>query len=161
VKSILAIIIVVVHHLALSQNKLPESNGHVFVPVIGVKNAQPVTSFASIIGFSEAADLNLQLAELDDGEIIGLTGDLIFINFGVSTSIRVKEWISFNIKYGLTTRLGTDVESLLSQGFTKLDATETSWQVKILRSQKFFFSGIVGLNRFEAEFVEHAEGGNT
>jgi hypothetical protein len=138
----------------MAQTKLPSSNGHVFVPVFGLRNPQPVTNATIQIGFAETTEFNVPLVELDSGEVLGLNGDLTFITFNVATSIRIKEWISFRIRYGLTTRIGTDVKSLLSQGFTKLDAAESQWQFRILKSDKFYLSSAIGINRFEVEFLD-------
>jgi hypothetical protein len=153
-KVVFILLLVLPVQTLFGQNLLPELNDHVFVPIPGTKLTEPVTSVDLQVGFDESDEIEIPIIELDSGNVVGLQGDLIFVNVAVNTSIRVKEWISFRFAYGLSTRIGTDVQSLLSQGFTKLDRFEANWQIRLLQRQKFMLSTIVGFNRFEVEFLD-------
>ncbi|GJM28497.1 MAG: hypothetical protein DHS20C17_11320 [Cyclobacteriaceae bacterium] len=138
------------------EGQKPKLNNHTFVPVSFMNSGFNNTSFTLPIGIGSTSNFNFSpaLPELDS--IDGLNGEILFASLGFKYSQKVQDWISFNLELGLTARLGTNVESILSQGFNTVINFEVGSMVKIYQSNKTRLSLSVVVQNYNANFVDIA-----
>ncbi len=145
-----------VSFVASSQTKLPTSADHVFVPQDVIKNAQPTSFFSMVVGLQESEDVPLLNSDLPIIGPVDLEGEVLFVDFGIKASVKLKDWIAWRISYSAAVRAGTDVQSILFQGINSLTTFESLWQLRVWRTQKMTLSGTFGFNRIDGDFVDIA-----
>jgi len=104
------------------------------------------------IGSTSNFDFDIQNPGLDTLE--GIDGEVLFANLGIMYSQRLQDWISFYLSLGLTARLGTNVESILSQGFNTVINVEIGSMIKLYQSKKTQLSLSIEVQNNDANFVD-------
>ena len=136
------------------QGQKPELNGHTFVPMSTLNTSFNNTSFTLPIGVGSTSNFNFtpSVPELDT--LLGLNGEVLFAVLGFRYNQKVQDWISFYFNLGLTARLGTDFESLLSQGFNTVINFELGSMIKVYQTRKTRLAFSVGVQNYDANFVD-------
>lgn len=136
------------------QGQKPELNGHTFVPVSTLHTPFNNTSLTLPIGIGSTSNFNFTptVPELDS--LLGQDGEVLFAVLGFRYNQKVQDWISFHINLSLAARLGTDVESLLSQGFNTVINFELGSMIKVYQTKKTRLSFSTGIQNYDANFVD-------
>jgi hypothetical protein len=71
---------------------------------------------------------------------------------------QVREWLAAYINFSLSTRVGTELQSLLSQGINTLTSFEIGWNIKLIDGDKYTFSTVVELQNNEGSL--HGKNGS-
>ena len=142
---------------ALGQTaKMPGLGDHIFVPTEFAPSPFINTFFTTSLGIGSSVQRDFPAIDLGNGEIIGLDGSIVFLNLGFQYKQRLKEWIAFEAKVGINGRVGSDLLSLISQGFTTVNQLDLGWLIKIYRSDRFMISGTAGVSSASGNFVNLA-----
>jgi hypothetical protein len=136
------------------QGERPSLNNHIFIPVNVLNSSFSNTKLTMPIGVGSTAnfDFTSEVPGLDTLE--GLTGEVLFANLGFRYSQKVQDWINFYLKVGLTARLGTNFESILSQGFNTVINFELGSMIKLYQTKKTRLSLSIEVQNYDANFVD-------
>jgi len=131
----------------------PSIGGHVFTPVTYSKTPFTNTYFSILTGFGQTTNLVHQLDSIGNYQPRGLSGEVTFINMSFTYNQQVREWLAAYITFSLSTRVGTELQSLLAQGINTLTSFEIGWNIKLIEREKFTFSTAIELHNSEGSFI--------
>ena len=138
-------------------SNVPFLNGHYFIPVSVSPGPFIKSYFTTNLGIAQSSDFENVILEIDGEKIIGLKGKLLFADLDFEYQQKIKDWIALYINYGLTARLGTELQSFLTQGVNTVSTFRIGWLVKIVESDKLMLSGNIQVNSHSATFISVSE----
>ena len=137
------------------EGQKPSLNDHTFIPVSYMASPFFNTRLTMPIGIGSTSNFNFDETgnpALDT--IDGLNGSVLFVNLGMRYSQKLQDWINFYMNVGLTARLGTNVESILSQGFNTVINVKVGSMIKLYDSKKTMLSMSVDVSNYGANFMD-------
>ena len=151
-------ILLLTSQLILAQEqKLPKLGEHTFVPTEFARSPFINTLFSTSLGGGFSVQQDFPTFDLGNGEIVGLDGTIVFIGLGFQYKSRLKDWIAFEVKADIGGRVGSDLLSLISQGFTTVNQLNLGWLIKLYRSERLMISATAGVSSASGNFVNLAD----
>lgn len=135
------------------RNRIPELNEHVFTYMSNLKYPFTNSLFTSNLGIGSADNLSYTIEDINGQPIYGVKGNLTYAHLSFNYQQRIREWIALYLYGSLSTRLGTDVFSLLSQGVNAVSSFRIGWMIRIAEGEKYALSGTIGLNNSSGTFI--------
>jgi len=126
---------------------------HTFAPLQIVPTPFVRTYLRTAIGLGQALDLNVPLLEIDTTVVLGLRGDLLFAILDFRYEHAVKDWLSVWADFRILGRLGTGIQSLLSQGISAAIGFEVGTMFRLYESKRFLLSGTTHLSNRDATLI--------
>ena len=139
-----------------SSQNIPFLNGHSFVPLTTIGTPFTNSFFHSGIGVATSSTVDYPLFELDGETIYGEIGGLALIQLEFSYQQQIKDWLAFNINPNFSSRIGTDVTTLLAQGVSSVSGLDMQWVIKLMRDKKRMLSGTVTVSNYNGTFINIA-----
>ena len=143
---------------AISQSEepsnVPELGGHYFIPGSNTPAPFIKTHFGMNLGVAVSNDFENVILEIDGEKLLALQGSLIFADLTFDYQQKVKDWVAFYLSVGATARVGTELQSMLTQGVNTVVAFRTGWLVKITEGPKSMLSGNFQINNFNANLID-------
>jgi len=157
-KTLLTIIFVSICHVYTmaqeeTDNNVPELSGHYFIPVSIMPNPFIKSHFTTNLGIAQSSEFENFILEIDGEKILGLKGTLIFASLDFEYQQKIKDWIALYINYSLNARLGTELQSILTQGVNTVGSSRIGWLIKIVEKERFMLSGDIQVNNHSATFI--------
>lgn len=134
-------------------NKIPELNGHVFVPSTFFDDPFMNSTLALSVGFGSTGEYRYPIFDIDDDRIYGVSGQLIFIGVGLEYQQKIQDWASLFIKYRLAARIGTNIGSILAEGFSSINSFNIGWKIRLLEREKVKLSTLFGVSNYNGTFL--------
>jgi len=134
-------------------NKIPELNRHVFIPSIYLEDPFMNTTLNLGIGVGSTGQYKYPLYEVDDSQIYGISGQLLFVAIGLEYQQKIQDWVALYIKYRLAARIGTNVGSILAEGFSSINSFNIGWKIKLLEREKIKMSTSFGVSNYNGTFL--------
>lgn len=142
-------------HAQIEQtNNLPNLNKHYFVQNSTTQSPFIKSSFRTNIGIAQSQDFENLILIIDDEQLIGLKGSLLFTDLYFSYQQKIKDWIAFDLEVGGTARIGTELQSMLSQGVNTFSSFRIGWLVKLAEGEKDMLSASLHINNYTANFID-------
>lgn len=138
-------------------NNVPNLNGHYFVPNMNIPSPFIKSHFGMNLGIAGSTDFENIILEIEGEKIIGLKGSLIFADLNFDYQQKIKDWIAFYAQVGLTARIGTELQSMLTQGVNTVSAFKMGWLVKLAQHDKYTLSANIQVNNYSANFINIGE----
>ena len=139
------------------ENNVPQLNDHFFIPVTVLPSPFINSYFRTSLGVAQSGEFENVVLEIDGEKIIGLRGTLLFADLDFEYQQKIKDWIALYFNYNLTARLGTELQSLLTQGVNTVSTFRIGWLVRILETEKFLLSADLQVNNHSATFISISE----
>jgi len=136
-----------------SSNKIPELNGHVFIPNTYIEGPFMNSTLDIGVGLGSTGQYKYPIFEIDDNTVYGIRGELFFVNVALEYQQKIQDWAAFYIKYSISARLGTDVGSILAEGFSTLNAFRIGWKIRILENERYGLSTTFGISKYAGTFL--------
>jgi len=135
-----------------STSRIPRIGDHQFLFNSAI-NPFIVTEFEIEVGVAQT-NFDFQPSILiPDSVEFRLDGEMLFLNTNFRFSHRIRHWIGFFGNLFISSRIGTEAESLLSQGINTIIGFNLGWKVKIKETEKFLLTGIIELRNEEATII--------
>ena len=136
-----------------SDNKIPELNGHVFLP--NALNVDPFnnTYMDISVGLGSTGQFKYPLFEIDGETINATRGQLMFVQLGLIYQQKIQDWASMHIRYFLAARLGTNVGTILAQGFSTINAFQIGWKIRLAERNRYRLSTTFGVSNYNGSFL--------
>ncbi len=126
---------------------------HIFTPITYSRLPSTHTYINTLAGFGQTINLFHSITINEDLGVIGLDGEVTFMDVYFAYQQRIRDWLAAYIQIGMSARLGTEFQSILVQGFNTITHFEIGWQFKILEGDKFAFSATAELQNNEGSFI--------
>jgi len=136
-----------------SLERRPSVGDHVFTPIAYSNLPFTNTYFSTLMGAGLTADLIHKLKGIDGIDLPGLEGELTFIEIGFSYQQRVRDWLAAYIDLNISARVGTELQSILSQGVNTINSFNIGWHIKLVERNKIAFSTFIGLLNNQGSFI--------
>ena len=135
------------------ENNLPNLNNHYFIPNSNTPSPFIKSHFGMNLGIAGSDDFENIILEIDGEPVIGLKGSLIFADLNFDYQQKVKDWIAFYLNVGITARIGTELQSILSTGVNTVTAFKMGWLVNIAEGKANKLSGSLQVNNYSANII--------
>jgi hypothetical protein len=126
---------------------------HIFTPITYSPLPSTNTYINTLAGFGRTINLFHSITLNEDLGVIGLSGEVTFVDVYFSYQQRIRDWLAAYIRLGMSARLGTEFQSILVQGFNTITNFKIGWQIKILEQDKFAFSATAELQNNAGSFI--------
>ncbi len=136
-----------------SYNKIPSLNGHVFIPNTDIEDPFMNSTLHIRVGLGSTGEFTYPLFEVDNSTLYGVRGQLLFISVGLDYQQKIQDWVSFYVKYSLSARLGTNVGTILAEGFSTINAFQIGWKLNIVERPKYKLSTSFGVSNYNGTFL--------
>ncbi len=134
-------------------NKIPELNEHVFIPNANINSPFMNTYLDISVGIGTTGQFKYPVFEVDDQPIYAVRGELLYATVGLAYQQKIQDWAALYIRYNLAARLGTNVGSILAEGFSTVNAFNIGWKIRIIEHDKYRLSGSVGIANYKGSFI--------
>lgn len=134
-------------------NKIPELNGHTFIPSTHIEDPFMNSTLAISVGFGSTGEYKYPLFEVGDDQIYGIRGQLLFLGVGLEYQQKIQDWAAVFIKYRLAARVGTNVGSILAEGFNSINSFNIGWKIRLLEREKARLSTVFGISNYNGTFL--------
>jgi len=138
-------------------NNVPHLNDHYFIPNMNVPSPFTNSHFGMNLGIASSSEFENVILVIEGEKIIGLKGSLIFADLNFDYQQKIKDWIAFYANVGLTARIGTELQSMLTQGVNTVTSFRMGWLVKLVQKEKYMLSGSIQINNYSANFINIGE----
>ena len=135
-----------------STSRIPRLGDHQFLLNSAI-NPFIVTEFEMEVGVA-STNFDFQPSLLiPDSVEFRLDGEMLFINTNFRFNHRIRHWIGFFGDLSISSRIGTEAKSLLSQGINTIIGFHLGWILKIRETEKFLLTGQIELRNEEATII--------
>ncbi len=155
-KSVLIILLVITGMNITAQDETPKKitiGDHIFTPISYSPLPSTNTYINTVAGFGQTINLFHSITINEDLGVIGLDGEVTFVDMYFSYQQRIRDWLAAYIQVGMSARLGTEIQSILVQGFNSITNFEIGWHFKILEGDKYAFSATAELQNSAGSFI--------
>lgn len=134
-------------------NNIPSLGGHRFIPNSKIASPFTNTHIGIRLGIASTDVFDNISLEIDGEEIIGLKGSLLFADLNFEYQQQIKNWIAVYFTFGVTARVGTELQSMLTQGINTVGSFKMGWVFKLIETEKLLFSGSLQINNYTTNFI--------
>lgn len=136
-----------------SLERRPSVGDHIFTPVTYSKLPFTNTYFSTFMGGGMTTDLVHNLNAIEGVDYPGLQGEVTFIEIGFSYQQRVRDWLAAYINFDVSARVGTELQSIISQGVNTIKSFNIGWHIKLVEKNKIELSTFIGLLNTQGSFI--------
>jgi hypothetical protein len=133
--------------------KRPSVGDHIFTPVTYSNLPFTNTYFYTMIGYGQTTDLVHSIDWITGGSFRGLHGEVTFLDLGFAYQQRVRDWLAAYVNFDVSARVGTELQSILSQGVNTLTSFDLGWHIKLLEGDRVALSATFELENNEGSFI--------
>lgn len=130
--------------------KIPMVGNHVFTPITYSKLPLISTHFSTHTGIGSSSGLVSNIGELP---VQGLPGEVTFIEMGFVYQQKVRDWLAAYVDLTLSARVGTELQSILTQGFSSITSFDIGWHIRIAEGKKSLLTGVFELQNHKGSFT--------
>jgi hypothetical protein len=130
--------------------KQPSIGQHIFTPVTYSKLPFTKSYFSTHTGIGITSGLVTEPFEL---QFKGLEGEVTFVEMGFTYQQRVRDRLAVYMDFTLAARAGTELQSMLAQGFNAITSFNIGWHIKLREGKKSQLSMILELQNHKGSFV--------
>jgi len=133
--------------------KKVSAGDHIFTPISYSALPSTNTYINTTAALGQTINLFHSITINEDLGVIGLSGEVAFVDLYFAYQQRIRDWLAAYIQLGMSARLGTELQSILVQGFNTITHFTIGWQFKILEGDKFAFAAVAELQNNEGSFI--------
>lgn len=130
--------------------KNPQVGQHVFTPVTYSKLPLITTHFSTHTGIGVSSGL---VSNIGDLPVDGLPGEVSFVEMGFAYQQKIREWVAAYVNLAFSARLGIELQSILTQGFSSITSFNIGWHFRLAEGKKSLLSGTVELQNHKGSFT--------
>lgn len=131
--------------------KQPSVGQHIFTPVTYSKLPFTNSYVSTHTGIGTTSGLVTEPFELP---LQGLEGEVTFMEMGFTYQQRVRDRLAAYMDLTISARVGTELQSMLAQGFTAITSFNIGWHIKLREGKKSQLSMILELQNHKGSFVD-------
>ena len=105
------------------------------------------------IGIGTTGQYQYPIFEVGGQPIYAVRGELLYAIMGLAYQQKIQDWAALYIRYNLAARLGTNVGSMLAEGFSTVNSFNIGWKIRILEHDRYRLSGSIGIANYKGSFI--------
>jgi hypothetical protein len=125
----------------------PTLGGHMFVSTDLVPDALVRTFVRNSLGYTMTSEFDYPPIIVGGDTLVALDGSLAYAILGIEYQQRLEDWIALRAAFGLRTRLGTQMSSLVSEGVNLTTGLELGWLVRLRETDRTALSATLDFTR--------------
>lgn len=133
---------------------VPTLGSHIFVLHSNFSNAFITNHIRNSIGVGGTSILSIPPIEVGGTEVEILLGSLLYAQLDFEYQHAVKEWLGVWFRFELTSRLGTETSTLISQGITLLSGFEIGWKARIWQNRSMLLTGTISVHNLNYTVID-------
>jgi hypothetical protein len=133
--------------------KIPTLNGHSFPSVMHFKSSFINTSIFAALGMGTSSLLQYDGVSVGDYLIQRFQGKILFVNAEVQYQHKINSWLAMYFSFTLAGRLGTEMSTILVEGFNTIAGGDIGWLLKIKQNKKLNLSTSIYLRSYKGNFI--------
>lgn len=137
--------------------KVPYLNGHVVNTLESMRSPFIRTNFNFNMGLANSSVFVTESVAVGDSTLVNLDNSLLYVGLNMNYAQRVKDWASFFVRLDYSARLGTGVESILTQGINSITTTEMGVKFRLSSGPKHRLSMYYSLTNTIASYINVAD----
>ena len=127
--------------LIKQKRRLPMLNGHNFIPSSTINETPFVTTFfRNTTGVGNALSHKIPIYDKEGEILTTLNANITYMILGLTYQQAVNDWLAFWVSGSGVGRVGTNAESILSQGISAIGAIELGGRARIWQNDKMILS---------------------
>jgi len=130
--------------------KHPRVGNHAFTPITFSKLPLINTHLSTQTGLGSSSGL---VSNIGDLSVEGLAGEVTFFEMGFAYQQKVRNWLAAYMDINVSARLGTELQSILVQGFSAITSFNIGWHIRLAEGKKSLLSGILELQNHNGSFT--------
>ena len=123
----------------------PALADHEFVSTDLVPDAFVRTYVRTDVGAAISSGVDYPLIVVAGDTLAALNGDLAYARLDAEYQQKLRDWIAFRFAFGLRSRLGTKVASVVTEGVTVASGYDFGWLARLHESRKTSLCGSVAV----------------
>lgn len=134
--------------------------GYRFIPSNLVADPFITTHFRNATGFGVALDVELPILVIEQDTLLALKGNVLFVDLEFEYQHAANDRVAFRFTGSGASRVGTDIESILSQGVSAVTGFKAGATVRAWNNENVLISGVGDVvfgNTFRIDFAKFAE----
>lgn len=124
----------------------PRLADHQFVSTDLVPDAFVRTYVRTDLGYALAGGFHYPPVVVAGDTLAALNGDLAYARLDAEYQQKLRDWVALRIGFGLRSRLGTRLASLVTEGVTVASGYEFGWLVRLNESRRTSLCGSLGVS---------------
>lgn len=136
-----------------SDRKVPTMNGHTFPSSSLFGSSFITTSLHAKLGFGLTSSVKIIGFDLEDYEIPSFEGRILYFSTTVKYQQRFTPWLALFMSFNMAGRVGTDISTIVADGVNTLGGGDIGWLIRIRRTEKFNFSGVIKVQNLTGNFI--------
>jgi hypothetical protein len=133
--------------------KVPVLNEHTFPSLAHFRSSFVTTNVQANLGVGITSPVKIAGFMIDDHEVLGFEGQIIFLNMDVQYQQRFNPWLSMYLNFTLAGRVGSDLSTILADGVNTISGGGIGWLFRIYQSKKLNLSGSFDVNNINGSFM--------
>jgi len=113
----------------------PVLNGHEFVPTDLVPEAFVRSYVRSSVAYAAATQIDYPPPVVAGDTLISLNGSLTYALLGFEYQQALRDWMAVRFGFGIRSRLGTELASLVQEGVTFTGGLELGWVARLRQTK--------------------------
>jgi hypothetical protein len=125
----------------------PTLGGHTFVSTDLVPDALVRSYVRNSLGYTMTPEFDYPALVVGGDTLLTLDGSLAYALLGMEYQQRLEDWVAVRVGFGLRTRLGTQMSSLVSEGVNVTTGLELGWMFRIRETERTALAGTLDVTR--------------
>jgi hypothetical protein len=130
--------------------KRPLIGNHIFTPVTYSNLPLTNTFISTSTGLGSTSGLVTKPFNLP---VTGRAGEVSFVEMGLTYQQSVRDWMAAYIDITVSSRVGTEVISILAQELSTVTSFKIGWRIKLTEGKKSMLSMIFELQNLQGSFT--------
>jgi len=119
---------------------------HFFTPHNLIKSPYIITYLSTSLGLGEIRSINTPFFVIGENQYKYSQGEVLAAILSLEYQHSVKKWLAVSIKFNLSGRLGSKLNTLLAYGVNYATSFNIGWKIKAVQTKRFYLSPTFELN---------------
>jgi hypothetical protein len=138
----------------ISDYGIPKLGNTTFLSNTLIKNPFINTRIRNTLGFGQTLNLQTPLNKILGETVPGLTGELYYARLNFEYQYAVRDWMAVWGEIQINGRLGSDMQTLLTQGVNALTGFQLGWLFRLWQTERHILSLSADVNKSSAAIID-------
>ncbi len=125
---------------------IPQLNSHRFVGNQSLDNPFTKSMFELFFGYGNSAPMSTGEFAVGDTTIELSLGNLVYVSTGAKLNLQLKDWLSYNFRFGYSARIGSEPIGLIANGIQSYSFFHNGWRIRIFENNGHYLSANLGVD---------------
>lgn len=137
-----------------SHQRIPVLNGHKFLSTSQMKSAFISTNLQTDIGYGSTSLIKIPGFDYNGANLFSFQGKILYVDFKLQYQQQFTDWLGLFISMKLSSRIGSDLSTIIADGVNTVSGGDIGWIVKIKETDKLLLSATIKANNLTGNFID-------